>query len=160
MVPHVLADPYHSNPRKMGRVPDAAGRYRLIMDQTVSMWSRVVGIGQRGWLPQSSADGLPSGSPRRPNVPWGHIWAPVMLKERYRLTGLSWQYHRCLYDLIHAETPTQGESITSTTTCPVPCAIIPHPGQPARRTYDSVSSMRPSSGPATAIAWKCSKSTI
>lgn len=51
-----------------------------------------------------------------------------MLKERYRLTGLSWQYHRCLYDLIHAETPTQGASMTSTTTCPGPCAIIPHPG--------------------------------
>jgi len=31
---------------------------------------------------------------------------------------------------IRAGTPTQGASITSTTTHPWPCAITPYPGQP------------------------------
>ena len=58
-----------------------------------------------------------------------------------------------------AGTPAQGASITSTTTRPWPCAITPHPGQPAQRSQDSMSSTRASGVRATLIRWKPSKTT-
>ena len=36
-----------------------------------STWCRVVGPGHRWWLPRSTTDQSPSGSPGHPNVPWG-----------------------------------------------------------------------------------------
>ena len=67
--------------------------------------------------------------------------------------------HRRLCHRIHTGTPAQGASITSTTTHPWPCAITPHPGQPARQSQDSMSSTRASGVRATLIRWKPSKPT-
>ena len=67
--------------------------------------------------------------------------------------------HRRLNHRIRTGTPAQGASITSTTTRPWPCAITPQPGQPARRSQDSMSSIRPYSRRAAATRWKPSKPT-
>ena len=66
---------------------------------------------------------------------------------------------RRLNQRIRAGTPAQGASITSTTTRPWPCAITPHPGQPARQSQDSMSSTRACKVRATLIRWKPSKPT-
>ena len=59
---------------------------------------------------------------------------------------------RRLNHRIRAGTPAQGASITSTTTRPWPCAITPQPGQPAKRSQDSMSSTRTPGVRATLIA--------
>ena len=66
---------------------------------------------------------------------------------------------RRLCHRIRTGTPAQGASITSTTIRPWPCAITPQPGQPARRSQDSMSSIRPYSRRAAATRWKPYKPT-
>ena len=146
-------------PAKRAGSSDAACRHGLIWDHTVfhvvPNWraspeivapsKRNCRIAQRIARTPKRARGAHIRSSCSRNVT---VWQVVSRHIQRRLN------HRNL-----AGTPAQGASITSTTTRPWPCAITPQPGQPARRSQDSMSRTRPHSHRTAATRWKPSKPT-
>ena len=154
-----LVNPQHPNPCEAGGVQMRPCRHGLIWDHTVF---HVV----------ASCRANPAMvAPSKHNCRIAHRIARTPRRARGAHTRSScsrnvtvWQVRsrhiqRRLNHRNLAGTPAQGASITSTTTRPWPCAITPHPGQPAQRSQDSMSSTRASGVRATLIRWKPSKPT-